>query len=181
MAFLKWINDNALIAAVSQLLKIAENAKFEAEKRFNKNVIDPFSALFQMSGFDLDHENWKKSELTRQSQKTLQNHIGGFHQTILGSVNEWENLKSGNVMDLFSIKYRILAEVKNKFNTVKGSDKAGLYQSMRDAVMRKSSKYRDYTAYYVTIIPKNQERFNKPFVPSDKETGSRFPVNEKIR
>lgn len=33
----------------------------------------------------------------------------------------------------------------------------------------------------VTVIPKRPERFNKPFTPSDKLTGTKLPVNDKIR
>lgn len=42
------------------------------------------------------------NETTRQAQKTLQNHIGDFHQNILGSVDGWINLKVGSIIDLIS-------------------------------------------------------------------------------
>ncbi len=181
MPYLSWIDDTNLSEAILHLLNIANNAQKQAEAKFEKNVIDPFSALFQIAGFGIDYYNWMLGEQTRQSQKTLQNHIGNFHQIVLGSVEGWDNLKTGNVMDLLSTKRGILAEIKNKHNTVKGSDLAGLYKSMESAVMHKNSRYKDFTAYYVTIIPKKPERFDKPFTPSDKETGSKLPENEKIR
>lgn len=181
MAYLNWIEDKLLIDAVSHLIEIGKSSQKEAEAKFNKNVIDPFSALFQMAGFEIDYKGWVTSEKTRQSQKTLQNHIGNFHQNILGSIEGWENLKTGNVMDLLSTENEILAEIKNKHNTVKGSDLSGLYKSMEAAIMPKSSRYKDFTAYYITIIPKKPERFDHTFTPSDKETGSKMPKNDKIR
>jgi len=181
MPYLSWIDDKDLSEAVRHLLNIAKNAQKQAEAKFDKNVIDPFSAVFQIAGFGIDYQSWVIGEQTRQSQKTLQNHIGNFHQIVLGSVEGWDNLQTGNVMDLLSTKRRILAEIKNKHNTVKGSDLAGLYKSMESAVMHKNSRYKDYTAYYVTVIPKKPERFDKLFTPSDKETGSKLPENEKIR
>lgn len=181
MAYLTWINDEELTSAVGHLIKIAKNAQEKASKDFNKNVIDPFSAIIQMAGFDLDFKTWVLSEQTRQSQKTLQNHIGDFHQIVLGSVKGWENLKTGNIMDLISVERKILAEIKNKHNTVKGANLSDLYKSLDSEIMPKSSRYRGYTAYYVTIIPKKTDRFDIPFVPSDKQTGTKLPENEKIR
>ncbi|WKN45138.1 Eco47II family restriction endonuclease [Tunicatimonas pelagia] len=181
MAYLTWISDQDLQTSVQQLLTVAQITQDKARTSFNKNVIDPFSAIFQIAGFNTDYDKWVLGEYARQSQKTLQNHIGEFHQTILGYVVGWENLKTGNVMDLLSDDRKILAEIKNKHNTVKGSNLSDLYKSMESQVMPKASRYRDYTAYYVTIIPKKPERFNKPFTPSDGKTGAKLPENEKIR
>jgi hypothetical protein len=134
-----------------------------------------------MAGFELDYNTWLESELTRQSQKTLQNQIGEFHQILLGGVKGWDDLGRGSIVDLISKKNKIIAEVKNKYNTVKGSDQSGLYTSLKNEVMPKSSKFRGYTAYYVMIIPKKPVRFNELFTPSDKGTGTRLAENEKIR
>jgi hypothetical protein len=181
MTYLNWINDQDLTNAILHLLNIANNAQKQAEENFNKNVIDPFSAILQIAGFGIDYKSWVISEQTRQSQKTFQNHIGNFHQIVLGNVEGWQNLKTGNIMDLLSTDKKILAEIKNKHNTVTGANLAGLYRSMENTIMPKYSRYKDYTVYYVTVIPKKAERFNKPFTPPDKETGSKLAKNEKIR
>lgn len=181
MALLPWIEDENLLSAVSHLLVTAEKAKVSAEKELGKNVIDPFSAIFEISGFQIDHDTWLKSETTRQAQKTLQNHIGDFHQKILGSVKDWENKTTGNVIDLVSHKHKILAEIKNKHNTISGGKLSDLYYSLEKAVMPKMSIYKAYGAYYVAIIPKKKERYNREFTPSDKEKGEKCPVNKKIR
>ena len=181
MSILSWITDEKLINAVKFLINKAILAQNSSEENFEKNVIDPFSALFQIAGLNIDYDAWIVNEKTRQAQKTLQNHIGDFHQVILGSIAGWQNLKTGSIVDLISEEHQILAEVKNKHNTVKGSDLAGLYKSLESLVMPKSSKYKGYTAYYVSIIPRKPDAYNKPFVPSDKEKGEKCAENEKIR
>ncbi len=181
MPLLPWIADESLKSAVKNLLLTAKSAKVSAKKEFGKNVIDPFSSVFEIAGFETDFESWIKSETARQAQKTLQNHIGEFHQIILGSVKGWENKKTGNVIDLICKKQKILAEVKNKFNTTSGGKLADLYFSLERAVMPKMSVYKGYTAYYVIIIPKKKNRYNKEFTPSSKESGQRCTANEKIR
>lgn len=181
MPKLNWISDKELSDIVSQLLDIAKKAKAGAVTEFGKNVIDPFSSLFEMSGFDMSYDEWIKSETARQAQKTLQNHIGDFHQKILGSCKGWANQKTGNVIDLVSKDSKIVAEIKNKYNTLSGGKLADMYKSLEYLVMQKASIYKGYTAYYVTIIPKKPGRYDKEFIPSDKEKGQRSAANKQIR
>lgn len=181
MPLLKWISDTDLKNEVSQLLTIAKEAQKVAVDEFGKNVIDPFAAIFEMSGFEIDFNTWLKSETTRQAQKTLQNHIGDFHQNILGYSKEWTNKGVGSIIDLLSEENKAIAEIKNKYNTISGGRLSDLYYSLEKLVSPKSSIYKGYTAYYVVIIPKRGERYNKPFTPSDKDKGEKCPINEHIR
>jgi hypothetical protein len=134
-----------------------------------------------MAGFGLDHAGWVRVELMRQAQKTLLNHIGGFHQNILGAVKGWENMKTGAVVDVVSEKHKVIAEVKNKHNTLSGGKRSDQYGNLEKLVMQKASRYHGFTAYFVTIIPKSPERFDRPFTPSEKETGARVQENPLIR
>ena len=181
MPFLKWISDTDLKNEVRQLLSIAKEAQKTAVDEFGKNVIDPFAAIFEMSGFEIDYNTWLKSETTRQAQKSLQNHIGDFHQNILGYSNNWTNKGVGNIIDLLSEKNKTIAEIKNKYSTISGGKLSDLYYSLEKQVSPKSSIYKGYTAYYVAIIPKIGERYNKPFTPSDKDKGEKCPLNDHIR
>ncbi|MEK6783814.1 MAG: Eco47II family restriction endonuclease [Bacteroidota bacterium] len=181
MARLSWITDKELEHAVNHLLLTASEAKLNTEKEFGKNVIDPFSALFEIAGFEIDYNTWIKSETTRQAQKTLQNHIGNFHQFVLGSVDGWVNMETGSVIDLVSKEKKIVAEIKNKYNTVSGGKLADLYNSLEGLVMPKASIYKGYSAYYVAIIPKKPSRYDREFTPSEKEKGEKCVANEKIR
>lgn len=177
----EFLDDATLVAEVSHLLTVAEEAIESQRREFGKNVIDPFAAMFEMSGFGLDHADWVRVELMRQAQKTLLNHIGGFHQNILGAVKGWENMKTGSVVDLVSHDRKVIAEVKNKHNTLSGGKRSDQYDNLEKLVMQKASRYHGYTAYFVTVIPKSPGRFDRPFTPSDKETGARLPENALIR
>lgn len=181
MPYLNWVSDENLTEAVTHIITTAQAAKLKAEIKFHRNVIDPFSALFQISGFNLDGATWITSEKTRQAEKSLQNHIGDFHQKILGCVEGWDNLGIGGNMDLKCDDHRVLAEVKNKFNTVTGGSLIDVYNNLEGLVMPNNSVYNGYTAYFVQIIPKKPLRYNTPFIPSNRKTSTKAHVNELIR
>lgn len=181
MSFVSFIKDNDIKAAVLKVLETGINKKQSAEKDFFKNVIDPFGAIFEVSAFGVDLTTWKNSELIRQCQKTLQNQIGTFHQEVLGYIKDWEDLGTGSVIDLKNDKQKIIAEVKNKYNTVSGGDLSSKYETFENLVMPKNSEYKGYTSYLVQIIPKKPGRYNDFFTPSNKEKGIKCPENKLIR
>jgi Eco47II restriction endonuclease len=100
MPRLSFIADTELESAVQHLLTVAHKAKGSVIQDIHRNVVDPFSILFQLSGFGISSDVWLTSEMTRQAEKTLQNHVGAFHQNILGAVSGWNNLRTGNIIDL---------------------------------------------------------------------------------
>jgi len=181
MAYLSFISDAELKAEVKHLIDTARNAQVQAQNKFGKNIIDPFSAMFEISGFGMNHDEWVVTETTRQSQKTLQNHIGAFHQKVLGKVINWQDMDTGSVIDLVNEHEKIIAEVKNKYNTISGGQLSKLYYTLEDQVMPKVSKYKGYTAYYAAIIPRKAIRSNQPFMPSDKDKGAKCAENSLIR
>lgn len=181
MPKLSFISDDALEQEVRHLLDIAKKAKDKSELDFTRNVIDPFAVLFEMSGFDVDETVWAKGETNRQIQKTLQNHVGAFHQRILGVVDGWRDTGTGGVIDVNSEKHRVIAEIKNKYNTVKGSDKVKIYDHLEMQVMTKGHQYKGFTAYYVEVIPQAGQRYNKEFIPSDSAQGQQRKANPLVR
>lgn len=181
MPYLSWISDENLLVTTEKLLVKAKHAKNNASEKLHKNVLDPFSAMFQIAGFEISGKEFNESEINRQAQKSYQNHVGTFHQEILGSVRDWRDLKTGNLVDLVNEDKKIIAEVKNKHNTVTGSKLCDVYDVLRDAIMPNVSMYKGYTGYFVNIIPKKSERFNKPFTPSDNKTKTSKPLNNNIR
>lgn len=182
MDFNGLIEVNNLQSIVVDILeKIQLILKNKKESNIHRNIVDPFCAAFEISGFNLNYDEWLKQEITRQSQKTLSNLIGDFHQKVLGSIKGWENLERGMVIDLVCKERKIIAEVKNKHNTTKGSDKARIYENLSQQVSYKGQEYKGFTAYYVEIIPKNGRRYNKEFMPSNNQTGQRCQKNELIR
>lgn len=179
MSYLNYISDKSLVAAVSKVVKIIENAKHNEDRNLYKNVIDPFSALFQGVTNNLNYQQWVEQEKARQLQKTMQNAIGEFHQEILGSINGWKNLGVGGGLDIVNEKFKIIAEVKNKYNTTKGNHKVEVYDAIQSKIT--SSAYPSYTGFFVEVISKHKKKYNKPFVPPDSKTKKRRPVNEMIR
>jgi len=174
---LSFVSNNDLFKFVEKVMKKAQTTD-EDEEALYRNTLDPFSAIFDASASGLTLKSWLLLEKMRQKQKTLQNAIGDFHENIIGAMPGWKKLPVGNIIDDVSDEQRIIAEVKNKFNTTKGSDKKTLYDNLENEL---NEKYRGYTGYYIEIIPKNGKRYNKVFVPSDNTTGTNRPANEKIR
>ncbi len=186
MPYLNWISDANLEKEVTKILDTANNGIKKASSQFNKNVIDPFSILFEMSGFNISTvSNWEINEKSRKAQKTLSNAFGTFHQSILGHVTGWQDLGTGKSADLLCQNSKIIAEIKNKFNTVKGSDKVTIYDHLESLVMPIASKYNGYTAYYVETIPKPKagkpQSYNTEFMPSNNKTKTTKAANPKIR
>jgi len=180
MALLEYITDEDFFDEIAYLLKKAKEKRDSAEKTFNSNVIDPFGALFEAPGFH-SHNEWKNSEITRQRQKTIQNHVGTFHQKILGHVYGWQDMGIGGIVDLVNEDKKIIAEVKNKYSTVTGGDLADKYKGLFELISPKHSKFKDYCAYFVNIIPRKPIRSDIPFTPSDKASGTLCPSNPNIR
>jgi len=185
MPYLTWITDTALKIAVRHLIQITIDAQTEAESNFHKNVVDPFSALFQMAGFNLDFNTWRSNEIRRQSQKTMQNAVGAFHQEILGNLspnpNRWEDLRVGQTIDIRSQPLRIIAEVKNKWNTVSFGNLSDLYKKLDNLVNDTHGEYSGWKAYYVPIISKVPGRYERHFTPSDKSRrGQRCRTDDNI-
>jgi len=178
---LPYINDADFLKIIEEVLITGIIALEQSENKFTKNVIDPFLMLFEMGCFNLNNNDWLKNEKTRQAQKTLSNKIGWFHQKIIGSLPNWQDLGTKELVDVVCHEKQIIAEIKNKFNTVKQSDLIGLYNDLYDMVQHKTQKYHGFTAYYVEIIPKKAQIYDKCFTPSDRKTGHKARANEKIR
>ncbi|MDP2656635.1 MAG: Eco47II family restriction endonuclease [bacterium] len=179
MPYLKFISDKDLISAVGRVVKIIETSEYEADRSLHKNVVDPFSALFHGITHAITLKEWIVQEKARQSQKTMQNAIGDFHQAILGGVKGWDNLGIGGGLDVVNKEMKIIAEIKNKFNTTKGNHKVEVYDAIKSKL--KTNEYENFIGYYVEIIPQGKHIYNKPFVPSDNKTKKRRPSNKNIR
>lgn len=175
---LPYISNEDLFSKVEGVINLTQAAVDMCEKNLYKNAIDPFSAIFDALIKDIFLKQWIKQEGSRQIQKTMQNAVGEFHQKILGCVNGWQDMGTGNVFDLLNKNKKIIAEVKNKFNTTKGNHKVAIYDDLESQL---ANKYKGYTAYYVEIIPQNRKEYNDVFSPSDNKTKTRRSGNEKIR
>ena len=125
MPRLSWITDENLSTALNEFRESAGNAVTEARTRQVRNVIDPFRSLLIASALDVS----TASELVAvqdmdSSQRGLSNALGTFHEKVLGRVVGWENHDAG--YDLENASSRLLAEVKNKHNTMNASNSCKL-------------------------------------------------------
>lgn len=151
-----FIDESKFEKCVKDLFKKYENAK---KKDFFKNKIDPFSAIVQMNFQEKNYDQWVTFEKERQLQKSLQNHIGKFHQDIIVSLHGWSEME---VSDAINEKQKIFVEVKNKWQTVTGEKEARVYDNLESNL----KKYDGYTAYYLFII-RQGDYVDEPFTPSD--------------
>ena len=167
---------------VKAVLKPIVESTYEAqqkEKDIYSNTLDCFSAVIDSSVRGVTLEEWKESEKQRQAQKTLQNKIGDFHQRVLGTLDGVEDLGTGGIVDLVSDDHKIVAEIKNKWNTTKGNHKKSIYDDL-EGVLNDDGK-EGYEGFYVEMLPKNGQRYNDPFVPSDNTSSTRRESREDIR
>lgn len=153
-------------------------AKADSAQTIKKNKIDPFSALIECSILGCSVQDWKKNELIRQRQKTLQNTIGDLHQIVIGSFEDWEDLGTGQLLDVVNRKKKIAAEIKNKHNTTKGSDKKAIYGNLK--AFLEDPAHAEYTTYYVEMICSGNRRYETVFTPPNNITQTKEQRNEKI-
>ncbi len=177
---LSYISNEKLYQCVDEVVSAVKTAKKEKEDTLYDNVIDPFSALFDSAINKISLSQWLELEKSRQVQKTLQNYVGNFHQSIIGCVDGWEDLGIGQIVDLRNSRRKILAEIKNKYNTTKGNHKVAIYDDLL-IKLNSSINGKEYIAYYVEIIRKTKNGYCKAFTPSDNKTHQRRSENSQIK
>ena len=143
-----------------------------------RNTLDPFSAKIDILVNSISPDAWIKREKVRKEQKTLQNIIGKFHQKVAGFIDGWDDLAEGSVIDVVNHERKIIAEIKNKYNTTKGNHKMAVYDDLNYQI---NNNYIGYTSYYVEILPSKQKIYDQPFTPSDNRTHTTRNANENIR
>jgi hypothetical protein len=161
--YLPWLDNEVLVQAVQVVhAKYAELIKQVGLDDISRNVIDPFSALFESKlSQDLDIEQWLREEAKRQMQKSVNMAIAGFHQTILGAIDGWEDLGNGHAtgLDLAKTDGSIFAELKNKFNTMNSSAMVSVF----DKLQRVAAEEKQPTCYLVHLIRSSKQPYNKPW------------------
>ena len=163
MAYFTFIDDDALLQAVSQVLRAADRATGKVESDLEKNVLDPFAALFSVTYNEITLRDWAVLEKERQVQKSIQNAIGEFHQNILGSFHGWQNPGRGGSFDLINDEKMIVAEIKNKHNTMNSSSAEQTYNKLAGHL-----KYgkKNYIAYLVQVVPQHAKDYDVPWSPN---------------
>lgn len=113
-----------------------------------RNAIDPFKMIFDVINGKICVDDWLKNEVIRQSDKTINNRVGEFHQKLLGGVTGWDDLGIGDLskVDLRKNDNSIFIELKNKFNTV-NSDSLSKVRDKLEMAVKNNPKCNAYWAY----------------------------------
>ena len=169
---LSFMDSQNLYKATDKLVRRIESARSNANPY--KNVVDPFGALFDaglVTG--LTSKDWLNTERSRQIGKSLSNAVGDFHQELIGYLPGWESTGlSGGVVDLVHTgpfgerKTPVIAELKNKHNTMNSSSAEALHTRFQDAL--KWPNYKNYTAYLIEVIPKKPGGKDEPWAPAGR-------------
>lgn len=175
MSYLTFISDENLIRFTKEVLDKTGTAEKVAETEMHSNVIDPFSAMFDSMRQGIKLEAWYQQERARQVQKTLQNALGDFHQNILGSMHGWHNAGKGGSYDVINEEKMIIAELKNKHNTLNSGSAEATYSKLAGHIRYAE---RGYVAYLVFIIPKNTKPFNVAWSPNLATTMQREDIRK---
>ncbi|NMM95382.1 Eco47II family restriction endonuclease [Bifidobacterium sp. DSM 109960] len=171
---LDWIDQEALYEKTKHVFGSALKRKSE-----KKNPPDPFTLMAQAIIAGSSLENVLHFEVERKINKTLSNSVGLWHQHVLSLAPGWVDLGSnGGGIDLKMepgvIEPRfgkpLVAEVKNRFNTIKASDEKEVWDTLDLA-----AKTHGAVAYIFQIVPKTSERYDQPWKVSGR------PVKEHIR
>ncbi len=168
-----WLSEEDLSKAIRHVYEKYKKALEDKNlNSFNKNVIDPFTLVFDVTLTDKDIEDWLQEESARQLQKTLSNAVGDFHQIVLGSCEGWKNLGTGNEtgVDLKNDDDTVFAEIKNKFNTMNSNSSETVFKKLEKILTIHPSA----TAYLVQVI-------KKPGLSYDVRWGHKGNKDDRIR
>ena len=100
------LSDDQIKKEVEFILNRMNKEINEIENKYQRQVIDPFSALFEQIIFNNNISSWKKSEFNRQLQKTFGNLLGLFHQNLLCALDNCKEPVGGGV-DLICEKKKL--------------------------------------------------------------------------
>lgn len=155
MPRLNWIDDNTLADAIRKFKESAQSSINFVDKRQQKNIIDPFMSLMIASVFELDNkEQLVKTQNLKSALSGMSNALGKFHQDVLAGVDGWANHDAG--YDLECEESKIVAEIKNKHNTMNASNRDKVIGDLDTAVRQKGQ---GWSGYLVIVIPKRPCRY----------------------
>lgn len=154
-AYVDFVSDEDFLKCTSYVVgafAVARN-KASTKKWFQELGTDPFKIVFDMKGYGLDFSQWKTRETFRRIDKTINNKIGEFHQKLLGKVDGWEDLGTGDSshVDLKKSDDTIFIELKNKYNTVNSSSLKQVRNNLEECI----SNNADAISYWAFIVAKD--------------------------
>lgn len=171
---LSWVDEDELFEVTKQIFSECLGL---TPNRSEKKPPDIFSMVVQAKATNTPIEHVLAFEETRALNKKLSNAVGVWHQKVLGLSQNWTDLgASGGGVDLRTVEgylhpkwsKPLFAEVKNRYNTIKGVNEKDLWDQM-DLI----SKTNKAVVYLFQIIPRKPIPYDKAWKPSgryEKET-----------
>jgi hypothetical protein len=113
-----------------------------------------------------------QAEEVRKLNKTISDAVGSWHQSVLGLAPNWMDMgATGGVLDIRTVpgynhpKWNkpIVAEVKNRFNTIKASDEKHIWD-----VIDQTARSSGAVGYLIQIVPKTPHCYDEEWVPSGR-------------
>ena len=150
-----WLPEERLSQALDSLQKAITLASNNSSQRRQKNVIDPFLSLLTAFAFNFKNpEDLNMIKNATAINMSIAVALGHFHQNILGSVPGWNNHDAG--YDLESPSKKIIAEIKNKHNTMNSDNRREVVNKLATALRQKKGHW---TGFLVIMIPKKPQRY----------------------
>ena len=186
--YVDFVSDENFEKAVKRVYDAYEECKNEKINKkplqilLNKRrqTIDEFKTVFDICSNDESIEEWTMNEIQRQNDKKINNKIGEFHQELLGYVEGWIDLGTGDKteIDLKNEEETIFIELKNKYNTMNSSSKKTCREKLEKIIENKPNA----TAYWAYVINKNYKSEECVWEYTRKINGEKTKiVDERIR
>jgi len=168
--YVSFVSDEHFLECVRY---VCESYPLDEENiELTEHTLDLMKIIFDMENHIVNLDEWTNTEKIRQTDKTVNNRIGIFHQKLLGGVNDWEDLKTGNILgvDLRKKDNSIFVELKNRYNTVKGEDLKHVFDKLKNVI----NKHPKALAYYAYIIPKKSGSGEKIWKTSQRKSNDKI-------
>ena len=136
-------------------------------KKFNQNIVDPIKLIFDKSVYRNTWEETISNEIFRQRDKSNNNHIGYFHQTIFkyfkdchvpdnGKEGGWDVIlkkEDGIKLPTGDVVHTIYVEMKNKHNTMNSTAASKTFIKMQNQLLNDD----DCACFLVEAIAKKSQ------------------------
>ena len=160
-----WLKQNDLDAVITETKKRVRRCEDDSVQNLIKNVIDPVHTAviaWTTNGNETQVLRRMSSSSAAQCMSMV---IGWFHQSILACASGWQLHDA--LYDIEHPRRRLLAEIKNKHNTMNASNQRKVIDDLNIALRQKREP--DWKAYLVKIVPKTPVRYQKQLDQSGKK------------
>ncbi|MDC7783199.1 Eco47II family restriction endonuclease [Priestia megaterium] len=160
---LSFISTEYILSCIKDLHIAYQKAKSEMTlAKFQSNKVDGLKLTLDALFNGMNEEEVINAEVQRQSDKSINNAIGTFHEQLMGGLPGIKNYTVGHGFDIKSNDNTIIGEIKNKHNTLNSSSAKATFEKLEGF----ANQYPNATAYLILIIAKKST--DKVWTPGGK-------------